>query len=375
MNREASTATPSTVARCVELVMEDGSRIAVPVSHAGSPTRALDKSAVTLATPLEMLGDLWPVLRSVASALSGGSALTVRYGQTWAGYRLRDGDVANVLRLAGFEPEAPRRGGPVTRLTATRVERPRAALSCTVVVPCRNEVGNVDSLVRRVPALGTHTEILFVDGNSTDGTPERVEELIREHPALDIKLLRQHRGPGKAGAVYDGFDAADGDVLIILDADMTVAPEDLPRFYLALAEGVARFANGTRFVYPMADGAMPGLNNLGNRAFGSFFSWVLGARVTDTLCGTKALFAADWPGVAAARPLFGGHDPWGDFDLLLGARYCGLSLAEVSVPYGARVAGESKMRPIEHGLALSGTCIAGVRQLKWRRSGMRSRGT
>jgi hypothetical protein len=321
---------------------------------------------VTLLTPLEDLGDLWPVLREIGDGLLTGKTLTVRYGAGGRGYRLRDGDVANVLRLTGFEPGATASAGDGREMVATRVDRGRAALSCTIVVPCRDEIGNVDSLIQRVPAMGTHTEILFVDGNSTDGTPERIEELIRENPARDIKLRRQHQGPGKAGAVYDGFDAASGDVLMILDADMTVAPEDLPRFYLALAEGVASFANGTRFVYPMAEGAMPGLNNLGNRAFGAFFSWVIGARITDTLCGTKALFSEDWAAIAAARPRFGGHDPWGDFDLLLGARYSGLSLVEVPVPYGARLAGESKMRPFEHGLALAGTCLAGVRELKLR---------
>lgn len=325
---------------------------------------------ITLQTPLEELGDLWPVLRAIGDGLPPGMRLTVRYGGVGQEYRLRDGDVANVLRLTGFQPGAPVPFGDRREIAAIRVERTLAPLSCTVVVPCRDEVGNVDSLVQRVPPMGSHTDILFVDGNSTDGTPERIEQLIRQNPGRDIKLLRQHRGPGKAGAVYDGFDAATGDILMILDADMTVAPEDLPRFYLALAEGVARFANGTRFVYPMAEGAMPELNNLGNRAFGAFFSWVLGTRVTDSLCGTKALFGRDWPRIAAARPRFGGHDPWGDFDLLLGARYCSLSLVEVPVPYGARLAGESKMHPFQHGLSLAGTCLAGVRELKLRRAGV-----
>lgn len=347
-----------------ELVDESGNRITLSTS-AGEPLR-VPQGKVVLRTPLEDLGDLWPVLRAIGERLAPGASLAVQYGASGAGYRLRDGDVANVLRLTGFEPGVAVWSGRLREIVGRRVARPLADLSCTVVVPCRNEIGNVESLVHRVPSIGIHTEILFVDGNSTDGTPERIDDLIRQYPERDIKLLRQHQGPGKAGAVYDGFDAASGDVLMILDADMTVAPEDLPRFYLALAEGVASIANGTRFVYPMAEGAMPGLNNLGNRVFGAFFSWVLGTRVTDSLCGTKALFARDWPAIAAVRPRFGGHDPWGDFDLLLGARYGGLQLVEVPVPYGARVAGESKMRPFEHGLALAGTCLAGVRELKLR---------
>lgn len=364
MNAGTSRAT-SGVARA-ELVDDAGHQVNLPLAP-GFPGSAPPLSGnVTLCTPLEDLGDLWPVLRAIGADLPEGTSLTVRYHVTGQGYRLRDGDVANVLRLTGFEPGVAASAGDIREMVGTRAERRLAALSCTVVVPCRDEIGNVDSLVQRVPSMGTHTEILFVDGNSTDGTPERIEKLIRENPERDIKLRRQHQGPGKAGAVYDGFDAASGEVLMILDADMTVAPEDLPRFYLALAEGVAGFANGTRFVYPMAEGAMPGLNNLGNRAFGAFFSWVVGARITDTLCGTKALFARDWPAIAAARPRFGGHDPWGDFDLLLGARYAGLSMIEVPVPYGARTAGESKMRPFEHGFALAQTCAAGVRALKLR---------
>lgn len=347
-----------------ELVDETGNRTRFSIAGGEPAEPPRVDGSVTLQPSLERLGDLWPVLRAIAAGLAPRSTLTVRYGESGERYRLRDGDVANVLRLAGFEPGEAASGGATREIVAARVDRPLATLSCTVVVPCRNEIGNVDSLIQRVPSLGTHTEILFVDGNSTDGTPERIEKLIRKNPQRDIKLLRQHQGPGKAGAVYDGFDAATGDVLIILDADMTVAPEDLPRFYLALAEDICSFANGSRFVYPMAKGAMPGLNNLGNRAFGAFFSWVLGTRITDSLCGTKALFARDWPGIAAERPRFGGHDPWGDFDLLLGARYCALRLAEVPVPYGARVAGESKMHPFGHGFALAGTCMAGVRQLK-----------
>ncbi len=332
--------------------------------------------SITLCPPLEELGDLWPIFRTVAGNTRPDSSLTVRYGAPGARYRLRDGDVANLLKVSGFEPGNVAVQPEGRKVTARRVDPSwdRPNFSCTVVVPCRNEIGNVDSLVRRVPQLGTHTELLFVDGHSTDGTPQRIRELIQDHPEQDIKLLVQQRAPGKAGAVYDGFDAASGDILIILDADMTVAPEDLPRFYLALSENVARFVNGTRFVYPMADAAMPALNTVGNRLFGAFFSWVLGTRVTDSLCGTKALLASDWPAISAARPLFGGHDPWGDFDLLLAARYCDLPLIEIPVAYGARVAGESKMRPLQHGLTLAATCAAGLRQLKLRGDGLGTRG-
>lgn len=318
---------------------------------------------MVLEQPLESLGDPWPALRAAAKGLGDGDTLLVRYGSAGAG-RLRTADVANLLRLTGFCPGAVRRVKGGYEMQAQRQKVMAGSFACSVIVPCRNEIGNVDAVVRRVPPLGTHTELIFVDGASTDGTPQRIEVLIEAHPDRDIKLLQQRQGGGKATAVYQGFDAASGDVMMILDADMTVAPEDLPRFYLALAEGVADFANGTRFAYPMEVGAMPGLNNLGNRVFGVFLSWLLGTHISDSLCGTKALFKRDWARIAAARPLFGGHDPWGDFDLLMGAAYAGLRIMDVPVRYGARMAGESKMRPLHHGVALGRTCLAGVRRLK-----------
>jgi glycosyltransferase involved in cell wall biosynthesis len=237
-------------------------------------------------------------------------------------------------------------------------------LTCSIIIPCRDEVDNVDPLVSRLPPVGAHTELIFVDGGSTDGTPQKIEDIIRTHPECDIRLLHQTTPGGKADAVFLGFDAAHGDVLVILDADMTVAPEDLPLFFQALVRGEGRFANGTRFLHPMETGAMRRANSLGNRAFTVVLSWLMGSRLTDTLCGTKAFFRSDWPAISAARSLFGGHDRWGDFDLLLGAARAGLTIVEVPVRYGARTAGESKMRPMRDGLALVRTCLAGVRALK-----------
>lgn len=244
------------------------------------------------------------------------------------------------------------------------------ALSCSVVVPCKNEVDNVAELAQRLPKIGSHTELIFVDGTSTDGTPERIAELIAAHPERDIKLLRQPGGGGKAAAVRTGFDAAQGDVLIILDADMTVAPEELPGFHRVLEQDEADFANGTRFSRQMEPGAMRATNYWGNKMFAAVFSWLLGQRVGDTLCGTKAIRSRDWPRISAAIPLFGEHDRWGDFDLLLGAAYSGLRIKDVPTRYGARRAGESKMHAFRDGASLARTWLAGVRQLK-----LRARGT
>lgn len=154
---------------------------------------------------------------------------------------------------------------------------------------------------------------------------------------------------------------------MILDADMTVAPEDLHKFYEPLAAGRADFVNGSRFRDRMDNGAMPLANRLGNRVYTVAMSWILGTRLTDTLCGTKALFKRDWPRLSAVHPLFGGHDRWGDFDLLLGAAYWGLRIEEVPVHYAARQQGESKMNPLRHGIALFRTCLAGILRLKFGR--------
>lgn len=333
----------------------------------GEAERRILYQTIELETPLEEIDDDWSTLRCLWDRLEPLGVLTVYYGRRHE-HRLHTRDVTTLARLAGFEPSSGRQPARFQRMELRKRPRTTGSYSCSVVVPCRNEADNVEPLFRRLPDIGTHTELIFVDGASTDGTVRTIETLIRENPERDIRLLHQ-TGPGaKAAAVYQGFDASSGDTMMILDADMTVAPEDLPRFYLALAENVADFANGTRFVYPMDRGAMRSLNNAGNRVFGIFLSWLLGTHISDSLCGTKALFRKDWPDIASARPLFGGHDPWGDFDLLLGAAYRGLRLVDVPVRYGARTSGESKMHPFRHGAALGRTCIAGVRRLKWEKT-------
>jgi Glycosyl transferase family 2 len=338
------------------------------VRSAAEIASATERSGnMRLAAPLESLGDAYPILRDLWERVLPDGTLTVVYG-VGDDFRLARADVENLLRLAGFAPVTSYKSTSGREIVARRVDRSTQALSCTVVVPCRNEVDNVANLVARVPSMGTHTELLFVDGSSSDGTPERVEQLIQEQPERDIKLVRQDgkgtHGVGKAGATFQGFASASGDVVMILDADMTVRPEDLPRFYFALAECVAGFANGTRMIYPMEPGAMPGLNNIGNRVFSRYLSWLIGARITDTLCGTKAILRRDIPELLRVRPVFGGHDPWGDFDLLLGAACIGLQVVDVPVQYVAREAGESKMKPLAHGSALAQTCLVGARRLK-----------
>ena len=245
------------------------------------------------------------------------------------------------------------------------VQGTSAKWSCSVVIPCRNEVGNIEAAVARVPALGRHTEIIFVDGNSTDGTVEKIHEVIgRYEGEKDIKLIPQGEGKGKGDAVRKGFAAATGEVLMILDADLTVVPEDLPKFFEPLVTGKAEFVNGSRLVYPMEKQAMRFLNLLGNKFFSMVFTWILGQRIRDTLCGTKVLHKDTYEKIAANRSFFGEFDPFGDFDLLFGAAKLNLKIVEVPVRYRERTYGATKISRFRHGLLLLRMAALAFRKFK-----------
>jgi glycosyltransferase involved in cell wall biosynthesis/ubiquinone/menaquinone biosynthesis C-methylase UbiE len=263
--------------------------------------------------------------------------------------------------------------------------RNRDELSVSVIIPCRNEVGNIESGVELVPRMGKHTEIVFVDGNSNDGTVEKIEEVITKYQGQkDIRLIHQiprqsileqseEKRPdkmlklGKGDAVRKGFDAAKGDVLMILDADLTVAPADLPKFFLPLADGKAGFVNGCRLVYPMENEAMRFVNLCGNKAFSLAFSWLLGQPIKDTLCGTKVLLKKDYEIIKANRSYFGEFDPFGDFDLLFGAARLKYRLVDMPIRYRRRVSGESKVSVIKHGILLLKMTVIGFQKFKWNR--------
>lgn len=258
----------------------------------------------------------------------------------------------------------------------------RQELTCSVIVPCRNEEGNIQAGVERVPQMGKHTEIIFVDGNSTDGTVPKIEDMIRLYAGQkDIRLIHQlpkqgeleqteEKRPdkmlklGKGDAVRKGFEAAKGDILMILDADLTVAPEDLPKFFWPLADGKAQFVNGCRLVYPMEDQAMRFVNMCGNKAFSLIFTWLLGQPVKDTLCGTKALLKRDYELIKANRAYFGEFDPFGDFDLLFGAARLKFRLVDMPIRYRRRTAGSSKVSVIKHGLLLVRMTLIGFEKFK-----------
>ena len=240
-------------------------------------------------------------------------------------------------------------------------ERP----TVSVIVPARNEAGNIEQAMARIPEMGGGTEIIFVEGNSSDDTYATIERCIAARPDRRSILLKQ-RGRGKGDAVRAGFDAASGDILIILDADLTVAPEDLPRFFDALTSGCGEFVNGVRLVYPMDDEAMRFANLVGNKFFSWAFSWLLGQKIRDTLFGTKVLWAKDYRRIAANRAYFGDFDPFGDFDLLFGAAKLNLRIIEVPVRYRSRQYGQTSIQRWRHGLLLLRMVVFAARRIKFR---------
>lgn len=356
---------------------------------------------VVMANMLDYVCDIWSVLREVKARSADETTLIVTSSNpiwqpllraaSFCGLRFPESprnfitnrDLFNVLELHGFEivheglllplpkkvpvvgdlvnllvPEIPllRYCSSVQYLVA-RSCAPRRPLSCSVVIPCHNEEGNIVECLDRVPEFGARREIVVVDDGSKDATRQRVMDAIERDPS--IRLIAFDRNRGKANAVRAGFEAASGDVLMILDADMTVMPEELPRFFEAIQKGQADFVNGTRLVYPMMGKAMRTVNFFGNKIFCLLVSWVIGQRISDSLCGTKVLLKRDY-----LRMPSSGADRWGDFDLLFGAARLQLRLREIPVRYQERKAGKSKMRALKDGLLFLKTCFRGWKMLR-----------
>ena len=306
----------------------------------------------------------WLTVEDIANLLNLANCEVIKHGQEilWPLQTLLLADVCNrfLVKFWPFKHLA---------LTNFVVARPRPnpcseRASVSVIIPARNEAGNIPDIFARTPQMGRGTELVFVEGHSRDDTYAAIETAIAAHPERDCQLLRQF-GVGKGDAVRLGFAHARGDMLMILDADLTVPPEDLPRFYEALQSGKGEFINGVRLVYPMEKQAMRFLNLLGNKFFSLAFSWLLGQSIKDTLCGTKVLWKRDYEAIAANRPYFGDFDPFGDFDLIFGAVKLNLKLTDLPIRYRERTYGTTNINRWAHGWLLLKMVVFAAKRLKF----------
>ncbi|MEO6992077.1 MAG: glycosyltransferase [Lacunisphaera sp.] len=259
-------------------------------------------------------------------------------------------------------------------ITVAITARPRMAqavggeVSCSVIVPARNESGNIRAAIERIPILGNRTEIIFVEGNSRDDTWRTIEREVAAYKGPHLLRALQQPGRGKWDAVRTGFAAAQGDVLVIQDADLTAPPEDLPKFYETLVNGTAEFINGSRLVYPMEARAMRFLNLVGNKFFAIALSYVLGQSVKDSLCGTKMLLRSDYERLLVRIAELGDFDPFGDFNLLFGAALLDLRIRDLPVRYKDRTYGETNISRFSHGWLLLRMTWFALWRLKFRKS-------
>jgi ubiquinone/menaquinone biosynthesis C-methylase UbiE len=237
--------------------------------------------------------------------------------------------------------------------------------STTVVIPARNESGNIEDAILRMPKFGKHIEIIFVEGNSTDNTWETIQKIQEKYKGqFDIKITQQD-GKGKGDAVRKGYSMATGDILMILDADLTVPPEELPKFYNALVERKGEYINGCRLIYPMDANAMRPLNVMGNKFFSTAFSWILEQPIKDTLCGTKVMFRSDYLKLAANRKFFGEFDPFGDFDLIFGSYKLNLKIIDLPITYRERTYGDTNISRFKHGFILLRMMFFAISKIKF----------
>jgi SAM-dependent methyltransferase len=276
------------------------------------------------------------------------------------------------VKLFGMEPFLNRFVAPlmppfclslftIARLAPTKRH---AEKTVSIVVPARNEAGNIQAAVERTPEMGVWTELIFVEGNSKDNTWEEIQRVKQAYSQKRITMLQQS-GKGKGNAVREGFAVAEGELLMILDGDLTMPPEELPKFYDALVSGRCEFANGSRLVYPMDEMAMQFLNLCANKTFSILFSWLMGQPIKDTLCGTKVLSKESYETIVTNRSYFGEFDPFGDFDLLFGASKLNLKILDIPIRYKERAYGETNIQRWKHGWLLLQMVVFAALKLKF----------
>ncbi len=236
----------------------------------------------------------------------------------------------------------------------------------SIIIPARNEEGNIENAVKRTPKLGKWDELIFIEGNSSDQTKKEIQRVIEKYKnRRNLVLINQGKGRGKGDAVRKGFAKARGDILMILDADLTMPPEELPKYYKVITEKTGEFVMGSRLVYPMENQAMRFLNILGNKFFSLAFSFLLDQKIKDTLCGTKVLFKNHYDQIVKNRSYFGDFDPFGDFDLIFGAAKLNLKIVEIPIRYKARTYGETNISRFKHGFLLLKMVLFASRKIKF----------
>ncbi len=406
--------------RQIELARENTSDVEFQVADGNELTLSENFDYIILSDTLNYVTDVQSLLSRIRENSTPATRLVITLPNTlWRplfglasklGWRaphpasswLSDRDVHNLLTLADWDPVKtqsrvlfPYAGGGVERwinrwlaplapwfcLTQFILARPvhhhalagQAVQSpvdqpeettVSIVVPARNEAGNIEAAITRTPPMGKWTEFIFVEGGSSDHTWEEIQRVQAAYPLVRIKALQQS-GKGKGNAVREGFAQAEGDLLMILDTDLTMPPEELPKYFRAITQGHCEFANGCRLVYPMDKHAMQFLNMIANKTFGVLFSWLLGQSVKDTLCGTKVLRRTAYARIAANRSYFGDFDPFGDFDLLFGADRLGLKIRDIPIRYRDRTYGSTNISRWRHGWLLLRMVWFAARKLKF----------
>ena len=332
---------------------------------------------------------LWEPLLSLAS--SAGLRTPVQITQNWISLQ----DINNFLQLTGFESIKSGKKllfpkniplvskiinnylinlWPLNKLALVNyvIARPVAVgdkknkPSFSVIVPVRNEAGTIEKIVQQIPEMGAFTEIIFVEGHSNDNTLEEIKRVVEKYKEKRRLKYSVQEGKGKGDAVRLGFEMAEGDILAIYDADMTVPAKDLEKFYNAIADGKGEFINGSRLVYSLEDESMRSLNYLVNKIFSYLFSWILEQPIKDTLCGTKVLWKKDYQDIKANRKYFGDFDPFGDFDLLFGAAKLNLKIVEVPIRYKAREYGKTNISRFKHGWLLLKMVVFAMNKIKFK---------
>ena len=252
----------------------------------------------------------------------------------------------------------------VNFIIVRKVEKKQNESSVSIIIPAKNEKGNIESAILRTPIFGSKQEFIFIEGNSSDGTFEEMIGVKEKYQDKNIQVAKQS-GKGKGNAVREAFNLASNDILMILDADLTMPPEELPKYYEALVTNTGEFINGCRLVYPMESQAMRFLNLIANKFFGILFTFLLGQYVKDTLCGTKVLYKADYEKIKYNRNYFGDFDPFGDFDLLFGASKQNLKIVEIPIRYQDRKYGETQISRFSHGWLLIKMSIFAAKKIKF----------